>query len=145
MSKKCIGCGVVLQDKDKNLDGYVENIDYMICERCFMIKNYGRSKDINKSNFDYMEIINNIKSDDLVVYVSSILTVNLDYLDRFKNVILVLTKRDIIPKSVKDMKIITYLKNRYKNIIDIVIVSAYKKYNLDVRGGLKWQIRQRMS
>lgn len=132
MSKKCIGCGVVLQDKDKNLDGYVENIDHMICERCFMIKNYGRSKDINKSNVDYMKIINNIKCNDLVVYVSSILTVNLDYLDRFKNVILVLTKRDIIPKSVKDMKIITYLKNRYKNIIDIVIVSAYKKYNLDV-------------
>lgn len=132
MSKKCIGCGVVLQDKDKNLDGYVENIDHMICERCFMIKNYGRSKDINKSNVDYMKIINNIKGNDLVVYVSSILTVNLDYLDRFKNVILVLTKRDIIPKSVKDMKIITYLKNRYKNIIDIVIVSAYKKYNLDI-------------
>ena len=97
-----------------------------------MIKNYGRSKDINKSNVDYMKIINNIKGNDLVVYVSSILTVNLDYLDRFKNVILVLTKRDIIPKSVKDMKIITYLKNRYKNIIDIVIVSAYKKYNLDI-------------
>lgn len=132
MSKKCIGCGVVLQDKDKNLDGYVENIDHMICERCFMIKNYGRNKDINKSNVDYMKIINNIKDNDLVVYVSSILTVNLDYLDRFKNIILVLTKRDIIPKSVKDMKIITYLKNRYKNIIDIVIVSAYKKYNLDV-------------
>ena len=27
MNKKCLGCGIPLQDKDINLDGYISNID----------------------------------------------------------------------------------------------------------------------
>ena len=129
---KCIGCGVELQADDKNKDGYVDDINHAICERCFIIKNYGQNKITNKTNVDYMSILNNIKDNDIVVYVSSLLTMNLDYLSKFKNVILVLTKRDVLPKSIKDKKIINYIKERYTNIQDVVIVSAYKKYNLDV-------------
>ena len=128
---KCVGCGVHLQNVDKNKDGYLENLEYNLCERCFIIKNYGQNKVITKSNIDYMEILDNIDKDDLVVYVTSLLTLNLDYLNKFKNVILVLTKRDILPKSVKDGKIINYVKNRYDNLIDVITVSAYKKINLD--------------
>ena len=83
------------------------------------------------SNDDYIEIINNIRDNDVIVYVSSLLTLNLDYIDKFKRVILVITKRDILPKSIKDSKIINYVKKKYPNIVDIIIVSAYKKKNLD--------------
>lgn len=131
MSKKCLGCGIELQSDDELKDGYVLDIEHDICQRCFVIKNYGQNRDILKSNLDYMAILNGIKDDDLVVYVSSLLTLNLDYLDKFKRVVLVLTKRDILPKSVKDEKIVAYIKKRYPNVLDIVIVSAYKKYNLD--------------
>ena len=79
-----------------------------------------------------MKIINNIRDNDIVVYVSSLLTLNLDYINKFKKVILVLTKRDVLPKSVKDNKLIDYVKSKYDNIMDVVIVSAYKKYNLDM-------------
>ena len=102
MSKKCFGCGVILQDVDANQDGYVEDMSHDICQRCFMIKNYGHNKSIDKTNDDYLEIFDKIHNDDLVVYISSLLTLNLDYIDRFKNVMLVLTKRDVIPKSVKE-------------------------------------------
>ncbi len=129
---KCIGCGVELQNVDKHKDGYVEDMDYVICERCFIIKNYGQNKLTEKTNVDYMSILNKIKDTDVVVYVSSLLTLNLDYIGRFKQVILVLTKRDVMPKSIKDNKIISYIKERYNNIKDIVVVSASKKYNLDV-------------
>ena len=44
---------------------------------------------------------------------------------------MVLTKRDILPKSVKDSKIINYISKRYK-VNDIIIVSAFKKLNLDM-------------
>ena len=130
MSNKCIGCGIELQDKDKNLDGYVSSNDYRLCERCFRIKNYGQNKVVISSNDDYLRIIDKITDNDLVVYVSSLLTLNLDYVNKFKNVILVLTKRDILPKSVKNEKIVNYVSNRY-GIKDIVIVSAFKKINLD--------------
>ena len=129
---KCVGCGIVLQNIDSKLDGYVSNLDKELCQRCFTIKNYGQNKIINKSNIDYISIINKIRNNDVVVYVSNILTLNLDYIGKFKNVILVLTKRDVLPKSVKDTKIINYVKNKYNNITSVVIVSAYKKYNLDI-------------
>lgn len=129
---KCIGCGIELQSVDLNKDGYVNSIDFNLCERCFMIKNYSHNKIVNKTNVDYMSIINNIRDEDTIVYVSSLLTLNLDYICKFKKVLLVLTKRDILPKSIKDGKIINYIKNRYNNVIDVIVVSAYKKYNLDV-------------
>ena len=128
---KCVGCGVTLQDVDQTSDGYVSGVDKELCQRCFVIKNYGQNKIISKTNVDYINILNKIRDNDVVVYVSSILTLNLDYIMKFKKVILVLTKRDILPKSIKDVKIINYVKNKYNNIIDVIIVSAYKKYNLD--------------
>ena len=128
---KCVGCGIELQNISKFKDGYVEDLSYVMCERCFIIKNYGQNKVVRKSNVDYMKIIDDIGENDKVVYVSSILTLNLDYINKFKNVILVLTKRDVLPKSIKDGKIINYIKEKYSNVEDILIVSAYKKYNLD--------------
>ena len=121
MNKKCIGCGIMLQDTNIHEDGYVSNSDHNLCERCFKIKNYGQNKVIYVTNNDYMKILDNINKDDLVVYVSSLLTLNLDYINRFKNVLLVLTKRDILPKSVKDSKIISYVSKRYK-VNDISIL-----------------------
>ena len=128
---RCIGCGIVLQNSDSSLDGYVSDINKKLCQRCFLIKNYGQIKTTNKSNSDYLKIISNIKNDDMVVYISNILTLNLDYIDKFNNIIVVITKRDVLPKSVKDIKIINYIKERYKNVHEVIVVSAYKKYNLD--------------
>lgn len=129
---KCVGCGAILQCDDEKLDGYVEDITHKICNRCFKIKNYGENRNITRTNLDYMNILNRISDNDLVVYVSSLLTLNLEYVKKFKNVILVLTKRDVLPKSVKNVKIVNYVKNRYDNLIDVLIVSAYKKINLDL-------------
>ena len=128
---KCVGCGAKLQDKNKYADGYVMDMDFVLCERCFGIKNYGQDKAPKKSNVDYNKMLDGIRDRDIVVYVSSLLTLNLDYLDRFKHVILVLTKRDVLPKSVKDEKIKEYVKKKYDNIDDVIIVSAFKNYNLD--------------
>lgn len=130
MSNKCIGCGILMQDVDSNMDGYVSRSDYRLCERCFRIKNYGEKRDVVSNNLDFLKILEGISDNDLVVYVSSLLTLNLDYLSRFKNVLLVLTKRDIIPKSVKDEKIIKYVISNY-DVSDVLIVSAFKKINLD--------------
>lgn len=130
MNNKCIGCGIRLQDKDSNLDGYISSHDFRLCQRCFKIKNYGQNNNVSVGNEDYLKIINGINKDDLVVYVSSLLTLNLEYVNKFKNVIVVLTKRDILPKSVKNEKVVNYVLSNY-NIKDIVIVSAFKKINLD--------------
>lgn len=131
MNKICHGCGINLQNEDLEKDGYVSDLEFSLCERCFRIANYNENKVVLKNNVDYFKIFDNIKDSDLVIYVSSLLTLNLDYLNRFKKVILVLTKRDIIPKSVKNEKIINYLSERYKNILDILVVSAHKNIQID--------------
>ena len=130
MNNKCIGCGILLQDNDIDKDGYVSSGDHRLCLRCFKIKNYGQNKMVVSGNDDYLKIIDSIREDDLVVYISSLLTLNLEYVKKFKNVVVVLTKRDILPKSIKDEKIINYVSSRY-GIKNILVVSAFKKFNLD--------------
>jgi len=130
MNKRCIGCGSFLQDKDIDKDGYILNINDSICQRCFRIKYYNEYKVTSRNNSDYINIINSIDKDDLVVYVTSLFDVRLDFIDSFNNVIVVLTKKDILPKSVKDYKLVNYMKERY-NYTDIEVISSIKNYNLD--------------
>ena len=121
MNRKCMGCGNILKG---------DELEHNICNRCFRLKHYGEYHVTNKDNDDYLKIINNIDSNDLVIYVTSLLNLTIMDLSKFKNVIVVLTKRDILPKSVKDNKIIDYVKNHY-NFKDIEVISSIKNYNLD--------------
>ena len=41
MIKKCLGCGVSLQNTDEDALGYTPNLDNVYCKRCFRLKNYG--------------------------------------------------------------------------------------------------------
>lgn len=130
MTKKCLGCGIELQNVDTNLDGYINDFNKDNCERCFRIKNYNEYKKTTRSN--YNEILSLIDSNDLVLYISSLLNFkNIENIKKynFNNVILVLTKKDLLPKSLKDTKIKNYFK--YLNIKDIVVISSLKNYNID--------------
>ena len=131
MIKKCTGCGITLQTEDINKEGYTENIDNELCLRCFKLKNYGEYKAVTLNNKDYTDILNSIPKDALVVYLTSLLNINLEYINKFNNVILVLTKKDLLPKSVQDYKLINYVSNITNNYLDIEIISSIKNYNLD--------------
>lgn len=118
---KCIGCGVELQNKDKNQPGYVISGD--ICQRCFDITHY--NKYIKAENKDYSKSLNNI--DDLVLLVTDFL--NLNNINLNTKTILVLTKADIIPRSIKKEKLLEKINN--KNIVDKILVSSKNNYNFD--------------
>ena len=135
-NKKCIGCGIDLQNKNILNIGYTPNLENDYCMRCFKVKNYGESTSIEKDKEDYLDILRNVsRTKDLVLYVVDILNIkdNLDEIkDYLKNdIILVLNKRDTLPKSVKDEKIINYLKELY-DFKDIVVVSTMNNYNMDL-------------
>lgn len=134
--KKCLGCGVILQNENILNDGYTPNLDNDYCMRCFKVKNYGETTSVSKTSEDYIDILKSISnSRDLVLYVVDILNIKEDLneiKDYLKNdIILVLNKKDLLPKSVKDDKIINYLKEKYE-FLDIIIVSSIKNYNLDL-------------
>lgn len=131
MIKKCLGCGINLQTKDKEKEGYTEDPNNEICERCFKLKNYGEYKEVSFTNEDYTKILNTIPKESLVIYLTSLLNINLDYINKFNNVIIVLTKKDLLPKSVQDYKLINYISNMVTNYLDIEVISSIKNYNLD--------------
>ena len=54
MIKKCLGCGVKLQDKDDTSCGYVSSMDKDLCTRCFKIKHYNEYKRVSFNNSDYL-------------------------------------------------------------------------------------------
>lgn len=133
---KCTGCGVVLQNVNQNEIGYSKNIDANLCERCFRIINYNEYKEVIKDNNEFIKILENInKTNDLVVLVIDLFNINkiekiLKYINN--DMILVLTKRDLIPKSVKDAKLLDYVKKCSSNVKGTVVISSNKNYNLDL-------------
>lgn len=128
---KCLGCGINLQVQSKEALGYTTNPENKICERCFKLQNYGKYSSVTLNNEDYTKIINSINQDNLVIYTTDILNLSINNIDKFKKVIILVTKKDILPKSIKDEKIINYVKKNYNNVLDVIIISSIKNYNLD--------------
>lgn len=134
--KYCIGCGVLLQDENMTMEGYTASIENDICARCFRMKNYGEYQIVTKSNEDYIKILQSVgKTNDLVLYIVDLLNLDRDlkYIRNYisNKVLLVLSKRDVLPKSVKDEKLIEYFKNLDLDYQDVVVVSPNKNYNID--------------
>lgn len=139
MIKKCLGCGAIMQTEDSNKEGYIRDVSYehsMICERCFRIKHYNEYKLITKNNDEFISILKNInETKDLVVLVVDIfnLSKDIELISRFlmNDIILVLTKRELLPKSIKDERLLEYMKNFDMNVKTSLVVSSNKNYHLD--------------
>ena len=135
--KHCLGCGVRLQDVNILKIGYTVNIDNDLCMRCFRLKNYGEYESVSSSLVNYEQILGTVnRTRDLAIYVVDLLNIppNLESIKTYlkNDIILVLNKRDLVPLSVKDEKIIEYIKNLGVDFTDIVVVSGEKNYNMDL-------------
>lgn len=134
--KYCLGCGVKLQDSNMLNEGYTPDISNDICSRCFKLRNYGDYQISTKSNEEYIEILKSVnETKDLVLYVVDLLNIEKD-LKMIRNyiknrLILVLTKRDVLPKSINDDKLKNYFSNLGLDYQDIIIISSNKNYNID--------------
>lgn len=139
MNKKCKGCGSILQTERIGEEGFVkssvyEKSDY--CERCFKIIHYGEYSVLDKK-IDTDGIIRNINSDKVASVAFLVDSLNINdkikkYISRFKNnKYILITKRDVLPKSLKEKKIISYVKENIYNTDNIMCISSYKNYNID--------------
>lgn len=135
----CLGCGSKLQSIDSSKEGYIRknNISSKLCERCFRIRNYGEYKTVVKDNNDFKPILKKIgTTNSLVVLVIDLFMMNKDFDVLTKNlnndILLVFTKRDVLPKIANDQKFIEYAKNLGIDYKDIVITSSNKNYGLDL-------------
>lgn len=134
--KKCLGCGVLLQDENVLQEGYTTSIDNDICQRCFRMKNYGEYQVVTKSNEEYISILKSVaETKDLVLYITDLINLERN-LEQIRNLIpnkmiLVLNKKDALPKSVKEEKLIAYLESMNVHFEEVIVISASKNYNID--------------
>lgn len=134
MTKRCMGCGLALQNINKEKQGYIPNLENDYCMRCFRLKNYGE-KDLNESiNMDLIfDKVN--KGKGVVFFFSDYLNLNKYTLDLFKKInlkkVLVVSKVDILRKDMKFEKIVKWLESIYDIKEDIIFLSTKKGYGVN--------------
>lgn len=145
MSKRCYGCGVKLQDSDKDKPGYTNDInksEHVLCYRCYRLKHHNEFIEEVIDNKQVIDILKtNIKKKHLVVLIIDLFdivgSINDELLDIIKHneVLVVANKRDLMLKSLNDRKIKDYLKSLFNKkqikLVDVLITSAVKKQNID--------------
>lgn len=132
---KCVGCGIKLQEKDKNELGYTPNLNNELCERCFKLKNYNilTNKGINIDNDKLINKINELNT--CVLFLVDFINLDSEVIDAYKKIkskkFLIITKADIIPKNIKYQKLIQNIKNIYDIKEDIILTSSKTKLNIN--------------
>lgn len=146
MSKKCKGCGLILQSKDPKLEGYVPseklNSNDVICKRCFRLKHYGENLEKEEDNEIYkMELEKALKKADIVLpifdiidFESSFTTEIIDLLED-KTVLAIINKIDLLPKYIHIAEVSKWVNYYFteNNIFpeDFAYISAQKKYGIN--------------
>lgn len=131
---KCVGCGIKLQEKDKNELGYTPNLNNELCERCFKLKNYNilTNKGINIDNDKLINKINELNT--CVLFLVDFINLDSEVIEAYKKIkskkILIITKADIIPKNIKYQKLIQNIKNIYDIKEDLILTSSKTKLNI---------------
>lgn len=130
---KCIGCGIALQDNNPTSPGYVKDLSFKYCERCFRNINYSEMKniDLNISNDEIIEMINT--KSNLTLFVTDFFNLSDEIINLFNKInthkCLVINKIDILPKSISFNKIESLLKNNYQ-VKEPIVYTSVKNNNL---------------
>lgn len=124
---KCIGCGIALQNTDKEKLGYTKNLDNKYCERCFKTIHYNEEKKV--TNLDNSKIIEKInKLGYFTIFITDLISINKKLINVFKKIkndkILVINKCDIIPNNLKLEHIEENIKNSFDIDNEVCFISA---------------------
>ncbi|WP_439424737.1 ribosome biogenesis GTPase YqeH [Oenococcus alcoholitolerans] len=148
----CIGCGSKLQTKNKEEAGYIDEKKLhqylfelktpdddinLLCERCFKLRHYNEIEAIEVDTKHFWKMMDHIsKENALIIYLLDLFDIEGSFLDQFSQIaaknplVLVGNKLDILPKSVKENKIILWLKEmaaqRGLNPLKTIVLSADK-------------------
>ena len=126
---RCYHCGAILQCTNPNEKGYIlpeslnraTPIQIIYCDNCFeMMKAFNNSQLNQNVDQEILKILDDAYATDAyIIWVVDLFsfngTLNKEIADKVKklNVSVVGTKRDLFPKSVKDISLITYLAERF--------------------------------
>lgn len=139
--KKCIGCGSILQNESQNERGFVKSLESDYCQSCFRLKHYRDFKRVKAvvddgATLEFIESFNGT-----IFWVLDIMHLHQSMHSgllrslRNKEVVLVVNKRDLLPRDTSDNKlkqsIMRTLKYEDVNLAEIIFVSALKRQTLE--------------
>lgn len=121
MAKYCKGCGVALQNEDPNGLGYVPTLDANFCQRCYKIRHYGEVTINMQQGIESNQTLEKInKIEGTVFWIVDLFTFEASMISRLnqklpgKDIIMILTKRDVLPSTLSDEKILAFVQDRLK-------------------------------
>ena len=132
---KCLGCGIEIQNNNKELAGYSPKENARYCERCFRVKNYSESKiiELGKDNSEIVKEIN--KKANLVLFITDVLNITEEMINTFNGItrekVLVVNKVDMLPKSLRIESIKNHLVNYYGLDNRVIFASANKNIGIN--------------
>ena len=135
MTKKCVGCGILLQDVDDSKPGYTKELGMDYCQRCFKLRNYNELIN-NGVTIDNNELIKKInKKDSFVLFLVDYLSIYDEVIKIYKKIknkkMLVITKSDLIYKNIIKDDLIANIRDIYGIKEEILFVSASNKENIN--------------
>lgn len=121
MSRKCKGCGAVLQTTDKEAIGYTPKAEADYCQRCFRITHYDDLTISMKQGVDGDAVLQKIAAmDALILWVVDLFDFEANLIHGLnrhlmgKDIIMVATKRDLLPMTVGNEKLSQFILSRLK-------------------------------
>ncbi len=145
---RCIGCGSIIQTENPKHAGYIpnskltEDLEDIVCRRCFRLKNYNEVLPTEITEDDFYKIVSEIGDKDaLIVKIIDIFDIEgslipqIAKLTNHNDLIIIANKTDLLPKSIKDGKLLHHLRkiisDNNLSPIDIFLMSALKYKNID--------------
>lgn len=123
MSERCEGCGARLQYEFPDQPGYTPKAGSTLCQRCFRLTHYDDLRFSMKDGIDQDEVLSRIaKIDALVLWVMDLFDFEASLLDGMnrhlfgKEIIVVGTKRDLLPSTVGSEKLGRFIVHRLKEL-----------------------------
>ena len=130
MNKRCLGCGIYLLITDSSKLGYTKSLDMDYCMRCFRLKNYHENLEIpfEVNNEEILKKVNH--GTGKVFFFVDVLNIYRENIELFLKIqipkVLVISKIDVLPRSISLKVIENYLKKHFHIQEEILFVQKRK-------------------
>lgn len=119
--KKCQGCGAVLQNENPKLIGYTPKKEADVCQRCFRLTHYNDAMLSFREGIEVDDVLNEVNQlNALICFVVDLFDFEAGLFYRLmaqsknKDILLVATKRDLLPKTMGYDKLSKFIMKRCK-------------------------------
>lgn len=141
MSQKCEGCGLTLQTSDVHKPGYAKAVDHRFCQSCFRLRHYRDFKRVRAEVDDGVILDFVMEFEGTIFWIVDLMNIQQSLHPALirhltgKNVVLLVNKRDLLPKSVSNRRLLHGIMRLLKpypiQFMEVLFVSAKNRESLE--------------